>query len=152
MYLAWQNTHAPLQVPTYYCYNSSSGPAQAQAQATPEGARRLARAHTATSTGTGGLGMSSDCPSEGPKVKGHSWCYCYDNQLAHSRIGAGAGAGAGVHGNTTNGGTCSDRHTFNAMARVQGRSISPQWGSTRFRLALRTYDARPMWALSTCGA
>ena len=36
--------------------------------------------------------------------------------------------------------------------RVVGRSVSPRWGSIRFRLAPRTYDAPPMWALSTCGA
>ena len=37
------------------------------------------------------------------------------------------------------------------LARVQSRSIPPRWGSIRFRLAPRTYDAPPMWALSTCG-
>ena len=43
------------------------------------------------------------------------------------------------------------RATWERRVRVPSRPMSPPWRSIRFRLALRTYDAPPMWALSTCG-
>ena len=110
LYIAWQNTHAPLQVPTAYCYNSSS---------------------TNKSSGPPPLAVSSDCPTEGPHEKGHSWCYCYDNEgpssasiRSRSRSckskrkskNTAFALAAGVHGNQTAGGDNMDRHTFNAMA------------------------------------
>ena len=63
VYLAWQNTHSPLQVPTRYCYNSSRS-----------------------------LQISNKCPSEGPDTKGHSWCYCYDDEnVSYSADDVGLG-------------------------------------------------------------
>ena len=47
--------------------------------------------------------------------------------------------------------SCAPRR-LTSLVRIVRRSIPPQWGSIRFRLAPRTYDARPMWALSTRGA
>jgi hypothetical protein len=130
IYLAFQNTHAPLQIPTQYCYNSTSS----------------------------GASVSNKCPTEGPDVKHHSFCYCYDDEnisetqsaatlrppgtqdvsssmYAHwhhdrhhgearadipSRVAAPSAAvpsAAGpCPGNRTLSGTNSDRHTFNAMA------------------------------------
>ena len=103
LYIAWQNTHAPLQVPTSYCYNStlSSNVQPGHTQSTPTAAaaaaaaaaessvrlsepvgqeqgRSVGREHHASLSPP--LSVSSNCPSEGPDVKGHSWCYCYDNE------------------------------------------------------------------------
>ena len=112
--LAWPNTHAPLQVPTWYCANRSGGP-ESRGHGTPSE-----------------LGVSSDCPTEGPKTKGHSLCYCYNDagpkaaalSTPHGESVAGwTGLGLSVHGNRTAAGDNSDRHTFNAMARVLDEGI-----------------------------
>ena len=72
---------------------------------------------------------------------GHSFCYCYNNQLGRRHNANRGLSHVDVHGNTTNGGTCSDRHTFNAMARVLDEGIAnvtaalrkaSLWNSTLF--------------------
>ena len=42
-------------------------------------------------------------------------------------------------------------HCTHGWVRAPSRSIPPPWRSIRSRLAPRTHDAPPMWALSACG-
>jgi hypothetical protein len=144
IYQAWQNTHAPLQVPRSYCYNASDAPVggggEMLQQPAPDGV---------------GLGsdMSSDCPSEGPHDPNgakFSWCYCYDNESLALRAEGSAQAqqhaearavpsdGAdflplrlGAHGNFTFSGDNADRHTSEAMARVLDQGMANVTGSLR---------------------
>ena len=118
-YLAWQNTHSPLQVPTKFCYNSTLDEHEHEHEHEHE-----ARLSAATR-------MPHDCPSEGPTVKGHSFCYCYNNETVRRSGGRVAAptlseqvdVGVCAHGNSTAGGDNMDRHTYNAMARVMDQGM-----------------------------
>jgi hypothetical protein len=69
IYLAFQNTHAPLQIPTQYCYNSTF----------IRDGRRIASRRNSTSSGPS-VSVDNKCPTEGPDIKHHSFCYCYDDE------------------------------------------------------------------------
>ena len=100
LFMAWQNTHAPLQVPTSYCYNA-----------------------TTTTLGVNGHCAAEAPPGWPPNAPKHSWCYCYDDENAtKTRRGFGQ-VGFGKK-NATFAGDNADRHTVEAMAAVLDEGIA----------------------------
>ena len=104
IYMAWQDTHSPLQVPTSYCYAASAaaggGPGSGSADDDDDvDASATARAPVGAGPGSGAgsalhASISNACPSEGPHIKGHSFCYCYNNQSTADAAVAAATAAA----------------------------------------------------------
>ena len=127
LFLSWQDTHAPLQVPRAYCYTATSGLGNSVQPPPPR--------------------LSSVCPLEAPPgqpphIKGHSWCFCYDNESSALTRAVGFALarrpqdGAAIapvrfdglgrvraHGNRTFSGGNADLHTAEAMARILDEGI-----------------------------
>ena len=128
IYMAWQDTHSPLQVPTSYCYSAAGGGrggagGGADSPDDDDGidASATARASAGAGSGSGAdsalhASISNACPSEGPHIKGHSFCYCYNNQsTADAAVDAAATASASAEAGAAVGGAVASTIVSDAV-------------------------------------